>query len=131
MIELRLNCELLELSHQGKTSQNVSVFKRRFICSAVDCYSFVSIARSMGKPKKGSRTGVGQIPSPRGRLHPADSHKEDASKQDEPVTDTVMQVLGRRIRAARKKMQKVSMIESLREQGQDLQEDQVSPFLAH
>eukprot|EP00210_Caulerpa_lentillifera_P008278 g7899.t1 len=77
----------------------------------------------MGKPKKGSRGVVGQISSPRGRLH-LDAHKEDVSKQDEPVTDTVMQVLSRRIRAARKKMQKVSMIESLLEQGQNLQEDQ-------
>ncbi|GMH38785.1 hypothetical protein BSKO_06669 [Bryopsis sp. KO-2023] len=45
--------------------------------------------------------------------------------QDEPAADTVMQVLNRRIRAARKKIQKISVIEEAQASGKEINDDQV------
>lgn len=44
---------------------------------------------------------------------------------DEPAADTVMQVLNRRIRAARKKIQKISVIEEAQATGKEINDDQV------
>lgn len=68
----------------------------------------------MGK-KKPARRGPSGVASPR----------EKQGGQVEPVTDTVMQVIARRIRGARKKLQKVSVIEALLEENHTLNEDQV------
>ena len=67
----------------------------------------------MPKKKTGRRGGSGSFGSPR------------AKQGEEPVTDSVMQVIARRVRNARKKLQKVSHIEGLVEDGENLNEDQV------
>jgi len=67
----------------------------------------------MPKAKKAPRQDVVGSSSQRGR------------QGEEPVTDTVMQVIARRIRNAKKKMQKVNTIEALLKDGSTLNEDQV------
>lgn len=68
----------------------------------------------MGKKKAGKRGGSGSVESPRAR-----------TGQEEPVTDTVLQVIARRIRNAKKKLSKVAVIEGYLEEGHKLNEDQV------
>ena len=76
----------------------------------------------MGKKKPATRRGGSDtLVSPRAR--------PSTTGQDEPVTDTVMQVIARRVRNARKKLQRVTVIEGLLEEGQTLNEDQVSRIM--
>lgn len=60
------------------------------------------------------------------------SHLSTAAKDgslDEAAADTVIQVINRRIRAARKKLLKIGAIEEARAEGKEINDDQVGGFI--